>query len=135
MGMVDQIYWAGWMESFRNIWFLLKQELFPFVNLFSILFFLVRNDNILSFISAVASELFNFLCKYQLTKIVSGRFLFVRIVLMTFSIKLSNYSSAVSCSFVSMVMQFAFCVRRHLKTSVGYNNLILGLLKSCSPHT
>ena len=29
----------GWMGSFGNVWFLLKQEVFPFVNLFSILFF------------------------------------------------------------------------------------------------
>ena len=39
---------------------------------------------------------------------VSRRFPFFLIVLMVFSIKLSKYSSAISCSIVSMVMQFVF---------------------------
>ena len=44
----------------------------------------------------------------------SGHFLFFLIVLMVFSIKLSNYSSAISCSVASMVMQFVVSVGRHL---------------------
>ena len=39
---------------------------------------------------------------------VSGRFLFFLIVLMVFSIKLSKYSSAISCSIISVVMKFVF---------------------------
>ena len=63
MGMIYQKYWLD--GPFRNVWSLIKKELFPFVNLFSILFFLVRNDSLLSIISAVTSELFNFFCKYS----------------------------------------------------------------------
>ena len=40
----------GWMGPFRNVWSLIK-KLFLFVSLSSILFFLVRNDNLLSIVS------------------------------------------------------------------------------------
>ena len=39
---------------------------------------------------------------------VSEHYLFFVIVLIVFSIKLSKYSSAISCSIVSMVKQFVF---------------------------
>ena len=45
-----------WMCLYRNVWSLV---------IFSILLFAIRNDNLLSIISAVTSELFNYLCKYS----------------------------------------------------------------------
>ena len=61
----DLLEILGWMGPFRNVWSSIKIELFPFANLFSILFFFVRKDNLLSIISAVTSDLFNFFCKYS----------------------------------------------------------------------
>ena len=86
---------------------------FPFVNLFLILFFLVINDNLISAISAVTSELFNSLRKSSCMEDLSGRFLFFGIVLMVFKIKLSKYSSVTFrlCDYPNLVALLRSCVK------------------------
>ena len=89
------------MGSIRNIWSLIKFELFPFYCLFFLALLLVIKKDFRCYIRTFYSS-----CNYTYIEDPSGYSLISCLVLMAVKVKFSEYSLAISYSIDSVNLQF-----------------------------